>query len=122
MGTIMLCFTERKFFRRDDIEKQNGIWVSLDKWKKSDYALLYPEKKNALWHVEWNDLIFHGKLYDLQAILANQRNSENIPYLSVPRGLPSDVSEEIRQEYECGEYYTCTWYTLDEIFNYNWDQ
>lgn len=123
MGTVMLCYVEKMFFRRDDILKQNGVWVSLDKWIKNEDAVLYPERKHSLWHIDWGDLIYTGGGYRLHAILANQRNSYiEIPYISKPRGLPNDVSEEIRQEFECGESHTCTWFTFDEIFEFNWDQ
>lgn len=123
MGTVMLCYVEKMFFRRDDILKQNGVWVSLDKWIKNEDAVLYPERKHSLWHTDWGDLVYTGGGYRLHAILANQRNAYiEIPYISKPRGLPNDVSEEIRQEFECGESHTCTWFTFDEIFEFNWDQ
>ncbi len=123
MGTIMLCYVEKMRFRRDDILKQNGVWVTLDKWVKNENAVLYPEQKHSLWHVDWGDLIYTGGGYWLHAILANQRNEYiTIPYISNPKGMPNDVSEEIRQEFEYGESQTCTWFTFDEIFNFNWDQ
>lgn len=123
MGTIMLCYVEKKIFRSDNMLKQNGVWTSIDNWKKNEYAVLYPERKESLWYIDWGDLVYKGGGYDLHAILANQRNTYiSIPYISDPKGLPNDVSEQIRQEFECGESHTCTWFTFDEIFKFNWDQ
>lgn len=122
MGTDIHCFVERKMYRRGETD-WSGKWISIDKWTKSSWAILYPERdESPVWVVESNDMVFKDRNYALFAILANIRNSENMPYISEPRGLPEDVSEEIRLQIKYGEYHSTTWFTADELLEFNWNQ
>lgn len=67
-------------------------------------------------------MVFKDRNYDLFAILANQRNSENMPYICEPRRLPEDVTPEIRLQIRNSEYHTTTWFTAEELLAFNWNQ
>jgi hypothetical protein len=123
MGTDIHCFVEEKMYH-SGIYKTNrtGFWLSMDKWTKSSWAILYPKENNPIWEVERSDMVFKERNYDLFEILANQRNSENMPYISEPRGLPEDVTPEIRLQIRNSECHTTTWYTAEELLAFNWNQ
>ncbi|WP_310833051.1 hypothetical protein [Paenibacillus pedocola] len=136
MGTDIHCFVEQKMYRTDTYETDPtgnwiwihktdhaGTWISIDKWTKDSMAILYPERNEGpVWNVEREDMVFTDRNYGLFAILANQRNSENMPYISAPRGLPEDVSPEIPLQIRALEGHDTTWFTAKELIDYNWDQ
>lgn len=123
MGTDIHCFVEEKMYRIGINETdQTGKWISIDKWTKSRWAILYPEDEGAIWMVERKDMVFTERNYDLFAILANQRNCENMPYISDPRGIPEDVSPEIPLQISVLEGHSTTWYTAKELIEFNWNQ
>ena len=125
LGTDIHCFVEQKMYRTDTYEtdttgkwiwinKTNhaGTWISIDKWTKDSMAILYPERNEGpVWMVEREDMVFTDRNYDLFAILANQRNPENMPFISEPRGLPEDVSPEIPPQIRVLEGHDTTWFT-----------
>jgi hypothetical protein len=116
MGTDIHCFVEEKMYHSGIYEtNRTGFWLSMDKWTKSSWAILYPKENNPIWEVERSDMVFKERNYDLFEILANQRNSENMPYISEPRGLPEDVTPEIRLQIRNSECHTTTWYTAEEL-------
>lgn len=95
MGTDIHCFVEQKMYRYAGLD-DTETWISIDKWTRSRWAILYPERnEEAPWVVEMEDMIFKDRNYDLFAILANIRNPDQMPFISEPRGLPDDVSPEI---------------------------
>lgn len=124
MGTNIHCFVEQKMYRcLHNVPDRSGKWISIDKWTKSSWAILYPERDEApAWEVGREDMVFTDRNYDLFAILANQRNSENMPYICDPRGLPEDVSPEIRLQIKYSEVHSTTWFTAKELLEYNWNQ
>lgn len=136
MGTDIHCFVEQKMYRTNTYETDPagkwiwidktahaGTWISIDKWTKDSMAILYPERNEGpVWIVKRGDMVFTDRNYDLFAILANQRNSENMPYISAPRGLPDDVSPEIPPQIRALEGHDTTWFTAKELIDYDWDQ
>ena len=76
---------------------------------------------------------YDGRNYALFAILANVRNGygfagistgEGFVPISMPRGLPFDVSPEIRAEsdYWGVDGHSHSWLTVQELLAYNWEQ
>lgn len=124
MGTDIHCFVEEKCIAPKINETdRTGKWISIDKWTKSSWAILYPERdEGPIWKVERKDMVFTERNYDLFAILANQRNCENLPYISDPRGLPENVSPEIPLQIIVLEGHSTTWFTAKELFEFNWNQ
>lgn len=76
--------------------------------------------------VEW----FTDRRYALFGALAGVRNYDVSP-IAEPRGLPNDVSEEVRKlatydydnpgDVQLGDH-SFTWLTLDEVLAYDWNQ
>ena len=70
---------------------------------------------------------YHDRNYTLFAILADVRNwsSSNIDPIDRPRGLPKDVSHEVKmaREYWDVNGHSASWLTLREILEYDgWEQ
>ena len=85
----------------------NGIWESADKWTPNKYAA-EDEGEPAL-GVEYEDLFYSGRSYNLFSILADVRNGvgfagcdtgDRLVPISDPRGLPENVCELVKSESE----------------------
>lgn len=74
-----------------------------------------------------------GRNYDLFAILANVRNcggfagcdtGDGFNPISKPKGLPADVSLEVKAESDSwnGDGHSHSWHTLAGVLSYNWTQ
>ena len=90
MGCDIHLYTERK-----RSVKGKTQWVNVDYWKKNPY---YGDDE----YEREYELIpaYRHRNYFLFSILADVRNySNNIP-ISKPKGLPEDVSDEVRAESE----------------------
>ena len=55
------------------------------------------------------------------AMLADVRNFDDIRPIAEPRGLPDDVSSEIRTTAEELEGHTHSWFTLQELLSFDYD-
>ncbi len=80
-----------------------------------------------------SDQPYHGRNYDLFAILANVRNGrgfagiktgEGFNPISEPKGLPEDVSPEVKQSSDDWDVdgHSHSWHTVADLINYNWHQ
>ena len=83
----------------------------------------FPDKYNN----EFNDEPEIGRNYDLFSIFAGVRNGtwgERVIPISEPRGLPKDVSDEIKEKSDkMGEDgHSHSYLTLEEIENYDWEK
>lgn len=138
MGCDIHLFVEKRFFKYDDEEKENGVWVSADKWSINEYYYLYPDDKESMLHVDRDDCFYTGRNYDLFAILANVRNGHGfigcdtgdgfIPIffipISMPRDLPGDISPEVKAQADDwgADGHSHSWLTLKELLEYDWQQ
>lgn len=99
------------------LEKYTSIngkstWVNVDYWQKNPYFGI-TEDEREYEHVS----CYVGRNYDLFGILAGVRSSEDP--IDEPRGLPEDVTEVTKKEYERGDMiHTPTYYTLKELKDY----
>ena len=105
-------------------ERRNGVWVSADVWSPCEYEKGRMTLKNEL---------YGDRNYNLFAILANVRNgygfagvptgSGFVP-IAEPKGLPDDVSPEVKAESDRwnGDGHSHTWLTVREILDYDWNQ
>jgi hypothetical protein len=61
--------------------------------------------------------------YGLFGFLADVRNYSVVPYISKCRGLPANVSKEIKEysSYDY-EYYGFSWFDIGELLNYDYEQ
>ena len=111
-------------------KKVNGKWKSADSWKENKFA---GEAGEPDLELPYENSFYQGRNYDLFAILANVRNGrgfagvytgEGFNPISDPKGLPSDLSKELKAE---SDYWDCdghshTHFTLKELLDYDWTQ
>lgn len=64
-----------------------------------------------------------GRSYSLFGILADVRNYD-FNYISLPKGLPNDVSKEIKEWSDRwgNDGHSHSWFTLKELLDFNWTQ
>jgi len=88
------------------------------KWVNVDYWQLNPHFGSDGSEREYEHAPFYfGRNYDLFSILAEVRGS--MDPIDDPRGLPEDVTEATRKEYERGDMiHTPSYYTLKELKDY----
>ena len=67
---------------------------------------------------------YDGRNYTLFSVLAGVRDYGKVKPISPPRGMPDDLSTEVADEYEGwgGDAHSASWYSLDELINWNWDE
>lgn len=106
MGTDITCCVEYRSTSGDDAGKWHQIRINnpyYEKYSKDD---------------EYCSLItpFYARDYILFGILAGVR-SNDYPQIDYERGLPFDVSDDVRKYHDtCKEYsYSESWYTLEEL-------
>jgi hypothetical protein len=110
--------------------RKDDQWISVDDWTKDN------DDGRKYGYVDYRKAFYSGRNYDLFAILANVRNgygfagvdtgSGFIP-IAMPKGLPVDVSLEVKQ---CAEYWDAdgqdghshSWHTLADLLAYDWTQ
>lgn len=101
MGCDIHIYTE---FKRD------GAWHSADHWEKSKYG--------DYDRVPSRFRCYDGRCYELFSFLANVRQctwGNEVPVLDTPRGLPDDMSERVREEFEDAGYHSTSHFTLAEL-------
>ena len=70
---------------------------------------------------DWEDDIHRD--YGLFGFLADVRNYSHVPTISEPRGLPDDVTESIRTEYESStDWFSPSWLSLAELLAFDYGQ
>lgn len=79
---------------------------------------------------EWDDPSepFGWRNYGMFGFLADVRNYHGSPVIAEPRGLPDDVSPEVRADHGTDDpwysygFHSATWLTLAELLAYDYDQ
>ncbi len=111
MGTDIHVYIEQKTIKNDNPLMTE--WISVDEWINDSYFEIMEVRKRY-----WTD-----RNYLLFAILANVRNHYNIQPISLPKGLPDDVSPEVKNQSDEENYaHTRSWLTLKELLEYDWQQ
>lgn len=89
-------------------------------WRCGDYFSvvdpLDPDAKYAIQELHGN------RYYALFAVLANVRNYDyRLNYIDEPRGLPDDVTEFVKRDYEGWGWdaHSCSYFTLRELIEYH---
>lgn len=120
MGCDIHMYVEKK--------KADGTWKAMDKWVEEA-----EDDEPSYWNADYNSLVYNGRNYNLFAILANVRNGygfagcdtgEGFVPISEPKGLPDDVTEEVKR---CSDQWDCdghshSYLTLKELLDYDWLQ
>lgn len=123
MGCDIHLFVERR---------EGGTWFNADTWTPNPYHEKYPDDEQPL-EIKYEDRFYTGRNYDLFAILANVRNGYGFAGVKTgagfnpiapPRGLPADVSSEVRGEADRwgADGHSHSWFTVNELLAYDWDQ
>lgn len=114
MGTDIHVYIEQKKFKNENSTMFK--WISVDEWI---YDTFSEEMEVPFSKRYWKD-----RNYLLFAILANVRNRYNVQPISAPKGLPDDVSPEVKNQSdeENGDAHTRSWLTLKELIEYDWQQ
>ena len=98
---------------------------SSGKWLCGDYFCMLPESTLDNPKYSWVS-IYDYRNYDLFGVLAGVRHYAGNNQIDIPRGLPNDVSDFVRIDYECWELdaHNCSYLTLRELIEfdlYDWD-
>lgn len=105
-------------------KKVKGKWISADQWEKDEDGKPFLDYKKSF---------YHDRNYNLFAILADVRNGcgfagirtgEGFEPISNPRGLPIDVSKEVKREFEAygTDGHSHSYFTVKELMEYDWTQ
>lgn len=124
MGCDIHIYVEKKIYKNFDRTSREFYWISADKWTKNPMALFYPEEGVSEWHVKSEDCIYTSRNYLLFTVLAGVRNTVGVVPISEPRGLPENVSNEIRliSDEEGQDAHSHSWLLGSEVLDYDWDQ
>ena len=111
MGCDIHVYLERK-------RNINGVekWVNIDYFKKNPYYDGVDKYETELEHVP----VYSGRNYGLFSVLADVRNYGDVTPISEPKGVPGDMSDVTRKEYE---YWECdghshSYFTLKELLDF----
>jgi len=114
-----------------EILNNKGKWVPNDKWEDNPYN--YEEEGDPHRGVHYDNQVWSERNYTLFAILADVRNNygfagvnlgNRFNPISDPKGLPHDVSDEIKGESDRwgGDGHSHSHLSLSELLNYDWLQ
>ena len=100
--------------RIEYLNKENE-WVCGDFYRHNPYYGVYDNEPYAV--VE----VCGDRDYLFFAMLADVRNYDDVPYIDDPRGIPDDVCEEVKEDYEGWEddAHSASWFTLKELIEWN---
>lgn len=93
-----------------------------DRWMCGDYFRLNPHHGRIDGEEKYTLVGFCDKRnYNLFATLADVRNYGETDYIADPRGLPSDVTEEVRSDYDCwgDDGHSHSYFTLKELIDWH---
>jgi hypothetical protein len=104
--------------------KKEGKWVNIDKYSKNnDFGEYEGEREFTI--AREDRFYTGGRMYNLFAALCGVRDfefSNTPPKISEPKGLPDDVSAEVKLESD--EYgsdgHSHSWNTLRELKEFDW--
>jgi hypothetical protein len=78
---------------------------------------------------EWQQVdaekeLFGWRSYNTFGWLADVRNYSAVPFIAAGRGLPADVSDTVRAEYEEWglDAHSASWVSLEELAKFDYDQ
>lgn len=91
------------------------------KWYCGDYFHMIEPSKNQI-EPEYRIVEVCGdRNYTLFATLANVRNYGNTAYIDEPRGLPTNASDFVKNDYESCDWWahSCSYVTLKELIDFH---
>ena len=97
--------------------KINNKWEKVgDHFSLSDWEKKYYKKEKGESPFDWRS-------YSMFAFLAGVRNYDHCEPISKPKGLPKDISEEVKEEYGEGwDFHSASHLTLTELLDFDYDK
>lgn len=110
MGCDIHCFAE-KYNKKHKIWKKVGSIFSVDDFEKEYFK------------IDKTDSPFSWRSYDMFSFFAGVRNRNHIKPIVLPRGLPNDISDEVKEMFEewKSDSHTESFISLKELNNFNYD-
>jgi hypothetical protein len=111
MGTYIESYAEVRNTITGKWEKVSGLFP-LDEYRRKDCV------------IDKGDHPFDWQSYSMFGFLAGVRNYSLCEPISQPKGLPDDVSEDIRRKAEhwIADAYSHSWFTLQELLAFNYEK
>ncbi len=108
--------------------RKNGVWEKVgDVFENPYYDPERPTRTDSngyTWNAKYIDKPYDDRNYRLFAILANVRNDDDWQPISMPRGIPKDISQEIKTRVDDwnGDGHSHSFFTLKELLEFDWDK
>lgn len=106
---------------------KDGHWQKVgkvfdDPYHRQDQPVGEPDEDGYVINDPKTDEPYEGRNYHLFALLANVRNNGGVTSISEPRGLPADVSDEVKAKRDdWGEDgHSHSWFSLTELESFDW--
>ena len=110
MGCDIHSFAERR-------NKQTN------KWEKVEDAFSLDNYDKERLKKDKGENPFDWRSYSMFAFLAGVRNYDHCEQLSEPKGLPDDISDEVKEEYGEGwDYHSASFLTAKELLDFDYDK
>jgi hypothetical protein len=95
--------------------RKDGVWESVDAWSTDQQGDIY---------IPYEKRLFTGRNYNLFAMLADVRNRYDIIPISEPKGLPEDISENVKNMSIVwdGDGHSHSHFTVSELLEYDLKQ
>lgn len=130
MGCDIHFFAERKYKTKwtrsypdgKTEEHQTEGWLKIGKKFKNTYF----DVLEAI--SDYNEIVtdqpYRGRNYTLFAFLADVRNYWDVEPLAQPRGIPKDISDDLKEVIDDwgGDGHSHSWFTLKELLDADWNQ
>ena len=95
-----------------------------NKWEKVEDAFTLDSYDKELMKKDKDEHPFDWHSYSLFAFLADVRNYDHCEPLAEPKGIPKDVCEEIRSEWERweGDGHSASFFTAKELSDFDYEK
>jgi hypothetical protein len=94
----------------DSLEPMTRRWVGLDRPADAPFGEWYGDRNYGLFAI----------LAGVRGATISQRHGVPVKLLDDPRGLPADLSPELRPFHSYAELHSSTWFTLRELMSVDW--
>ena len=100
-------------------------WRNIDKWSRNEWFDKYPESEQEFIIAREDRFYSGGRNYNLFCALCGVRNYHfdgDIKCVSKPKGLPNDVSDIVKKQYDLwgSDGHSHSWNTLKELKEFDW--
>ncbi len=97
--------------------RRHGVWHRVT-------DAIFPDVDNYLFGDDkWTAAPFDARSYHMFTLFAGVRPVDGVPTIADPRGLPADVSPEVRAEHGNDlNWHSTSWLTLGELLGVDYDQ